>query len=200
MNNLPFSQACENNRAPILAVLKSAFAHCSRVLEIGSGTGQHGVYFAPELRHLVWQTSDLAEHHSAILAWQHAYPAENLLPPIIVDLREDNWPGDFDAVFSANTAHIVGWPLVEQMFALVGRHLPKGGVFALYGPFNYNGEYTSDSNRTFDHMLRRRNPASGIRDFEQIVATANRHGLMLQHDHAMPANNRLLQFRKLTPE
>ena len=195
--DLPFSQACENNQAPILAVLTQAFADRRQVLEIGSGTGQHGVYFAPRLPHLVWQTSDLAGNHAGISAWQAAYPAPNLRPPLLLDLARSGWPdGPFDAVFSANTAHIVAWPLVEQLFALAGAHLPAGGVLALYGPFNYGGSYTSDSNRAFDAWLRARDPASGIRHFEDIAALAATHGLALEHDHAMPANNRLLVFRR----
>jgi SAM-dependent methyltransferase len=196
MSHLPFSQACENNKAPILEVLKQALAGSSRVLEIGSGTGQHAVYFAPALPHLVWQPSDLPDNHPGILAWQQACPAVNLLPPIVVDLQEASWPGTFDAVFSANTTHIIGWPLVENLLMLAGRNLPEGGVLALYGPFNYNGSYTSESNRAFDEMLKRRDPSSGIRDVEQVMATAGANGLELAQDHALPANNRLLVFRR----
>lgn len=194
---LPFSQACENNQAPILAVLQQAFADRRHVLEIGSGTGQHGVYFAPRLPHLVWQTSDLEDNHAGIRAWHAQHPAPNLRPPLLLDLQASDWPaGAFDAVFSSNTAHIVAWPLVQRMFALAGAHLPQGGVLALYGPFNYGGTYTSDSNRSFDAWLRQRDPRSGIRHCEDIVALAARHGLALEHDHAMPANNRLLVFRR----
>ncbi|MBS0610781.1 MAG: DUF938 domain-containing protein [Proteobacteria bacterium] len=195
--DLPFSQSCENNQAPILAVLTQAFADRRHVLEIGSGTGQHGVYFAPRLTHLVWQTSDLAENHAGIRAWLAAYPAPNLRPPLLLDLARSRWPdAAFDAVFSANTAHIVAWPLVERLFALVGNDLPPGGLLALYGPFNYGGRFTSDSNRAFDAWLRARDPASGIRHYEDMVALADGNGLALVHDHAMPANNRLLVFRR----
>lgn len=197
----PFSQACENNRAPILAVLRAAFADRRHVLEIGSGTGQHSVYFAPRLPHLVWQTSDLLENHTGIAAWHAAHPAPNLQLPLRFDLQADAWPsneidaaGAYDAVFSSNTAHIVAWPLVQRMFALAGQHLPAGGRFALYGPFNYGGGYTSESNRAFDLWLRERDARSGIRHCEDIVALAWQHGLALEHDHAMPANNRLLVF------
>jgi len=195
--DLPFSQACENNQAPILAVLQQAFAECRHVLEIGSGTGQHGVYFAPRLLQLVWQTSDLAANHAGIRAWQAAQPAPNLRPPLLLNLAASDWPeGAFDAVFSANTTHIVAWPLVQRLFALAGHHLPAGGVLALYGPFNYGGTYTSDSNRAFDAWLRQRDPASGIRHFEDIVALAASQGLALTQDNAMPANNRLLVFHR----
>lgn len=195
--DLPFSQACENNQAPILSVLAQAFADRRRVLEIGSGTGQHGAYFAPRLPHLIWQTSDLSENHAGIRAWQAHRPAPNLLPPLLLDLRTSDWPeGAFDAVFTSNTAHIVAWPLVQRLMALVGAHLPSGGVLAMYGPFNYAGTFTSDSNRDFDAWLRSRDPASGLRDVEDIVALALQHGLGLEGDHAMPANNRLLIFRR----
>lgn len=196
----PFSQACANNQAPILAVLEQAFFDRRQVLEIGSGTGQHSVYMAPRLPQLVWQTSDLPEHHAGILAWHAAQPAANLRAPLAFDLRSSHWPqtadGAFDAVVTSNTCHIVAWPLVERMFALVGTHLPKGGVFAVYGPFNYGGHFTSDSNRAFDAWLRQRDAASGIRDLEALQALGTRHGLELVQDHAMPANNRTLVFRK----
>lgn len=201
----PFSQACANNQAPILAVLEQAFAGCRRVLEIGSGTGQHSVYFAPRLPHLVWQTSDLPEHHAGIAAWHAAQTAPNLRAPITFDLHRSPWPqaadgevdSSFDAVFTSNTCHIVAWPLVERMFALVGQHLPVGGVFAIYGPFNYGGQFTSDSNRAFDAWLRQRDAASGIRDLEAMQALGAQHGLALVQDHAMPANNRTLVFHKI---
>lgn len=200
MTDLPFSQACANNQAPILAVLQAAFADRRHVLEIGSGTGQHSVFMAPQLPHLVWQTSDLPASHAGIQAWHAHQPAPNLRAPLVFDLARSDWPsspeGGFDAVFSANTAHIVAWPLVQRMLALAGAHLPAGGVLALYGPFNYGGDFTSDSNRAFDAWLCQRDPASGIRHFEDIVALAATHGLALQHDHAMPANNRLLVFAK----
>ncbi|WP_027014859.1 DUF938 domain-containing protein [Comamonas composti] len=195
---LPFSQACENNRAPILEVLQTAFAGLRHVLEIGSGTGQHSVYFAPRLPHLIWQTSDLTENHAGIAAWHASRPAPNLRLPLRLDLQADGWPqtreGAFDAAFSSNTAHIVAWSLVQRMFALLGAHLPAGGKFALYGPFNYGGNYTSDSNRAFDLWLRERDARSGLRDFETVQSLARNHGLALEADHAMPANNRLLVF------
>jgi hypothetical protein len=182
----PFSEACERNRAPILAVLKRVLAQSRRVLEIGSGTGQHAAYFAPELPHLVWQASDIAEHLPGIRQWVSAPP------PIELDVDRP-WPViEADAVFSANTCHIMSWPQVERLFAGIGALAPR--VLALYGPFNYNGRHTSESNARFDAMLRGRDPASGIRDFEAIVALAARHGLQLQEDNAMPANNRLLVF------
>ncbi|MEG0922727.1 MAG: DUF938 domain-containing protein [Comamonas sp.] len=201
MTDLPFSQACENNRAPILEVLQTAFADRCHVLEVGSGTGQHSVYFAPQMPQLVWQTSELPLHHGGIHAWHTAHPAPNLRVPVELDLRSSAWPstadGVFDAAFTANTLHIVAWPLVERLFALVGSNLPTGGVFAVYGPFNYGSQFTSDSNRAFDGWLRQRDAASGIRDIEAVAQLAAQHQLHLLHDHAMPANNRLLVWKKL---
>ena len=184
----PFSEASERNRGPILTVLKRIFAKTHTVLEIGSGTGQHAAYFAAELPHLVWQASDVAEHLPGIREWI-ADPA-----PIELDVDKP-WPGvQADAVYSANTCHIMSWPQVERMFAGIAKLAPA--VLALYGPFNYNGRHTSESNARFDAMLRGRDPASGLRDIEGMVELAARHGFRLDEDNAMPANNRLLVFRK----
>ena len=184
----PFSEACERNRDPILQVLRRTFAQSRFVLEIGSGTGQHAAYFAPALPHLVWQTSDVAENLPGIRQWiSHPVPIE-------LDMDKE-WPKvDADAVFSANTCHIMSWPQVERMFAGIGRIAPE--VLALYGPFNYGGRHTSESNARFDAMLRGRDAASGVRDFEAITALAARNGLELAEDNAMPANNRLLIFAR----
>jgi SAM-dependent methyltransferase len=184
----PYSEACERNRDPILTVLSRIFADRRSVLEIGSGTGQHAAYFSENLPHLGWQASDVAAHLAGIRMWG--------VEPIELDVDKP-WPAvNADAVFSANTAHIMSWPQVERLFEGVGRILPPGGVFALYGPFNYAGQYTSESNARFDRMLRREDPQSGLRDFEDIEALARRCGLVLEEDNAMPANNRLLIFRK----
>ncbi len=196
MHNLPFSQACENNQAPILAVLQRAFAKANTVLEIGAGTGQHSVFFAPQLPHLQWQSSDQSLHLPNINAWHAAYPAQNLPKALPLNVNDDVWPTGFDAAFSANTAHIMDWESVQRMFLRVGQGLPSQGVFALYGPFNYQGDYTSVSNRQFDAMLRQRDAKQGIRDFEKVNSLAEQAGLQLQEDNAMPANNRLLVWEK----
>jgi hypothetical protein len=183
----PFSEACERNRQPILAVLERVFKHAKCVLEIGSGTGQHAAYFSAALPHLRWQASDVAEHLPGIRMWG--------VEPIELDVDQP-WPQvDADAVFSANTAHIMSWPQVERMFAGITR-MPSLRVFCLYGPFSYAGKHTSDSNARFDAMLRARDPASGLRDLEDVKALGERSGLSLVEDNAMPANNRLLVFRK----
>lgn len=196
MHTKPFSQACENNKAPILAVLKDAFKSATRVLEIGSGTGQHAVYFSQALPHLVWQPSDRAGNLPGINLWLAEVGHGNVLPPLALDVTHEDWPQYFDAAFSANTAHIMSWDVASHMIAEVGRRLPVSGVFALYGPFNYNGKYTSASNHEFDLHLKYTNLLQGIRDFEQIEQVANQARLYLQEDHTMPANNRLLVWEK----
>ena len=196
LNDKPFAESCVQNRAPIMAVLREVFANCSRVLEIGSGTGQHAVYFAPELPHLVWQTADVPQHHAGIRLWLADAALPNVLPPLALDVNDTAWhSGRYDAVFSANTLHIMGWPEVERFFAGVGAVLQAGGVLAVYGPFNYGGMYTSESNARFDAWLKARDPASGVRDFEAVDALARAQGLVLQQDIAMPANNRTLVWR-----
>jgi cyclopropane fatty-acyl-phospholipid synthase-like methyltransferase len=193
----PFSESSAENREPILAVLREAFAECRRVLEIGSGTGQHAVYFGGELRHLVWQTGDLPQHHAGIRMWLEEANLANVLPPIALDVNAADWHGGrYDAVFSANTLHIMSWPEVQKFFAGVGAVLEPGGVLAVYGPFNYGGRFTSESNARFDQWLKARDPASGVRDFEAVDALAHAQGLVLTKDCAMPVNNRTLVWRR----
>jgi cyclopropane fatty-acyl-phospholipid synthase-like methyltransferase len=192
-----FSAACARNREPILAVLRQAFANSKRVLEIGSGTGQHAVFFGAALPHLLWQCSDLAANHPSIIGWQQQAQLPNVLPPLELDVGSGNWPaGPFDAVFSANTCHIMAWEQVQAMFAGVGRLLPATGLLCIYGPFNYGGAFTSDSNARFDAALKLQAAHMGIRDFEAVDALAAAQGLVLQLDQAMPANNRLLLWQR----
>ncbi len=192
----PFSEACENNKAPILTVLKEVLGDCHRVLEIGSGTGQHAVHFAKHLPHLSWQPTDLADSLPGIQSWMKYAGLDNILPPIELDVVTPHWPlGRYCAAFSANTSHIMGWPEVERMFEGLAQHLEACAPFALYGPFNYHGEYTAESNQRFDRWLRARNPVSGLKDLEQLLALAARTGFRLDDDYEMPANNRLLVWR-----
>jgi SAM-dependent methyltransferase len=192
-----YSTACERNSEPILTVLQEAFADRKRVLEIGSGTGQHAVFFGARLPQLIWQTSDLQDNHPSIIAWQQQAALANVLPPLALDVQTGLWPQDaFDALFSANTCHIMAWPEVEAMFEGVGRILPAGGVLCLYGPFNYGGVFTSISNQHFDASLKAQAPHMGIRDFEAVNRLAAAHGLELRQDRDMPANNRLLWWRR----
>ena len=192
-----FSAACERNREPILAVLRERFAHSRRVLEIGSGTGQHAVFFSAHLPHLVWQTSDLPDNHASIRAWIEEARVPNVLAPIALDVS-GHWPREsFDAIFSANTCHIMSWPNVQRMFDGIGRTLQAGGVLCIYGPFKYSGGFTSPSNARFDAMLRAQAEHMGIRDFEAINRLAVDQGLVLQDDVQMPANNQLLVWQSV---
>jgi SAM-dependent methyltransferase len=193
---LPFSEACERNKEPILAVLREVFADRRRVVEIGAGTGQHAVHFARHLPQVVWQPTDRAEWLDGLAARVAAEGSPNLLAPVELDVLGKQWPlVRGDAVFSANTLHIMSWPAVEALFAGLERILEPGGVLAVYGPFRYRGAFTTASNADFDAMLRERDPASGVRDFEAVDALAVTAGLVLQADHPMPANNQLLVWR-----
>jgi len=190
-----FSQACENNKAPILEVLRPLFVDRRAVLEIGSGTGQHAAYFAACLSHLRWQTSDVAANHPSIEAW--ILGIDNAPPPMILDVDADDWPRErYDGAFSANTAHIMHWPSVVNMFHGIVDILQPNAVFALYGPFNYGGEYTSSGNERFDRQLRATDAGMGIRDFETVAELAGSVGMTLLADHAMPANNRTLVWHR----
>ncbi len=194
---LTSSEACERNKGPILAVLRTELAACREVLEVGSGTGQHAVYFAAGLAHLTWQPTELPEALAPLAERIRLEGAANLRPPLALDVRTRHWPvRQVDAVFSANTLHIMAWRGVEEFFRGVGALLASPGVLCVYGPFNYQGRYTSDSNAAFDAYLKSRDPASGIRDFEAVDALARSQGLALSADHAMPANNRALVWRR----
>ena len=193
----PFSQACENNRAAILQVLQPLLESKSCVLEIGSGTGQHAVWFAQNMPCLRWQTSDLKQNHSGIQQWIKAYPAPNLLPPITLDMLTNDWPEtQYDGIYSANTAHIMPWQGVINMIRQGAGHLVDGGYFCLYGPMQYNGQLEPQSNRDFDAQLRQRANHQGIRDVSKINQLAEYVGLQLRDDHMMPANSRLLIWQK----
>jgi cyclopropane fatty-acyl-phospholipid synthase-like methyltransferase len=193
----PCSEACEQNKASILAVLREVFVTHQTILEIGSGTGQHAVYFGQQLPHLIWQTSDLPEHHPGIKLWLEDAGLANVLAPLALDVASEHWPIDHvDGVFSANAIHIMSWACVEKMFQGIGRVLAKDGSVCLYGPFNYDGHYTSASNARFDAWLKHQNPESGVRDFEEVDALARAQGLRLTRDYAMPANNRTLVWNK----
>ncbi len=193
----PFSEACERNRDPILAGLRVAFADRHLVLEIGSGTGQHAVHFARHLPHLIWQPSDVEAHLPGIRSWTDAAALPNLCDPVALDINQPAWPDTgADAVFTANTFHIVSWPVVERLFERAAALLPAHGMVVVYGPFNYGGRFTSDSNAGFDAMLRAREPASGIRDVEAVDRFARQQGFALQADQALPANNRLIVWQR----
>jgi cyclopropane fatty-acyl-phospholipid synthase-like methyltransferase len=193
----PNSPSCERNKGPILEVLQQHFQDIKQTLEIGSGTGQHAVHFGAGMPWLTWQTSDMAESLPGIRLWLEEAALPNVLPPIELDVR-GAWPkGPYDAVFSANTLHIMGWPEVQKLFARLDGVMARDAVVAVYGPFNYGGRYTSDSNEAFDGWLKQQySPASGIRDFEAVNALAESIGLALIEDRAMPANNRTLVWAR----
>ena len=193
----PYAESCDQNRDPILDVLRPLLASCATVLEIGSGTGQHAVYFSRHMPHLHWQPSDRGENLPGIHLWREEAGLANLEAPVELDVTRKPWPViGADAVFSANTVHIMSWPQVEAMIEGIGQLLPYQGLFLLYGPFNYDGQYISDSNRRFDGWLKARDPLSGIRDFTALDVLATQAGMYLQDDIAMPANNRILCWCK----
>jgi cyclopropane fatty-acyl-phospholipid synthase-like methyltransferase len=193
----PHAPSCERNREPILAVLREHFADRRHVLEIGSGTGQHAVYFGAALPWLQWQTSDRREHHEGLRAWLDEAALPNVLAPLALDVAADAWPaGPYDAAFSANTVHIMAWAEVEALFAGLDRVLGDDARLVIYGPFNYGGAYTSASNAEFDQWLKARGAHMGIRDAEAVDALAARHGFALVADLAMPANNRCRVWRR----
>jgi cyclopropane fatty-acyl-phospholipid synthase-like methyltransferase len=193
----PYSEACKKNQSAILEVLQDVLSRQHHVLEIASGTGQHAVHFGRALPHLTWQTSELPHNHAGIRAWLDEAALPNVLPPVALDVTDAHWPaGVVDAVFNANTVHIVSEPEVERMFAGIARTLSAGGILCLYGPFNYHKKFTSESNARFDVWLKSRNPESGIRDFEAIDQLAKTHGLRLLQDVAMPSNNRTLVWQR----
>ncbi len=194
----PYSQACENNKSFILSILSQSLQSSKTLLEVGSGTGQHAVHFAANMPWLSWQTSDMIDNHRGINQWLNDYPASNLHAPINLDLNNP-WPvTQVDAIYTANTLHIVSWPLVQAFFNGVSEHLALSGKCCIYGPFNYQGKFTSASNASFNGWLKERDSESGIRDIEAIAELAKNAGLSLATDHEMPANNRLLIFSKIS--
>lgn len=197
----PYSESCDQNRDPILEILRPLFADRKHILEIGSGTGQHAVYFAKHLPHLTWQCSDQIEYHPGINQWLDEAALANTPAPIKLNVSEDSWPvvdseNYFDAIFSANAVHIMSWSNVVDFIKNAGELLPPNGLLVLYGPFNYNNAYTSESNARFDIWLKQQNPHSAIRNFEDLELLANNAGLSLQDDFEMPANNRILVWIK----
>jgi cyclopropane fatty-acyl-phospholipid synthase-like methyltransferase len=194
---LPLSEACERNKEPILAVLRACFADRSEVLEVGSGTGQHAVYFARHLAHLTWHPTEQLGYLEHLAARIQVEGGKNLRAPTVLDVRQTVWPVRcVDALFTANTLHIMSWPEVVALYHGAGGVLAPGGIMCVYGPFRYEGRYTSDSNREFDAMLKERDPASGLRDIQAIAQLAQDYGLRLLADHDLPAFNRLLVFAK----
>lgn len=194
----PYAKSCEQNQAVILDVIKPLLANSQTVLEIGSGTGQHAVYFSQEIPHLYWQTSDCVEHHEGIQQWIDDVYNEKLLAPIALNVGKNRWPAHcYNTIFTANTLHIMSHKDVLALFAQLPTSLQEKGQFIVYGPFNYHGHYTSQSNERFDEWLHSRDPDSGIKDFEWLNELAGQAGLKLTEDYTMPANNRILCWQKV---
>lgn len=196
--DLSFAPSADQNKEVILDVLKEAFAECRQVLEIGSGTGQHAVFFSEQLPHLHWQPTDQAERLADIQARCEYFGNERIATALALSVQSD-WPplSGFDAAYSANTAHIMSWEQVGDMFAGLGRVLIGGGRFALYGPFHYGGKATAESNARFDQALRAESPHMGVRNFEDLEALAEKAGMRLWKDYAMPADNHTLVWEKI---
>jgi cyclopropane fatty-acyl-phospholipid synthase-like methyltransferase len=192
-----FSAACERNKGPILEVLQTWLAPARTVLEIGSGTGQHAVYFARQLPWLTWQPTDTGDYLAVLRAALRAARPANLCDPLELDVRGAAWPpGPVDAVFSANTLHFMSPSAVAALFAGCAALLPARRLLLVYGPFRYGGEYTAPSNARFDEWLQASHPERGVRDFEWVQSLATGCGFELSADIAMPANNQLLIWRK----
>jgi cyclopropane fatty-acyl-phospholipid synthase-like methyltransferase len=200
MTDRPFAEAAQRNSTAILEVLRREFRETTDVLEIGSGTGQHAVTFAAAIPGLRWQTSDLDEHHASINAWIDTADIETVFRPVTLDVRIGHVePASYDAVFSANTAHIMGIDAVRRMFAVVGDALRADGVFCLYGPFRIGGRFNTESNERFDASLRQRDGAMGIRDLEALDEFGAPRGLQRQRLYAMPSNNLIAVWTRPRP-
>jgi len=193
----PFAESCAQNQEVILKQLQILCTKPATVLEIGSGTGQHAVFLAKHLAHLNWHTSDRIENHSGIKQWLDESQLKNVHYPFELDVRHSNWPElSIDIIFTANTVHIMSQSEVKFLFKGVGDKLSSNGLFIIYGPFNYNGEYTSASNAQFDIWLKQQNPNSCIKDFDFLNSLANQSALECINDIEMPANNRILCWKK----
>jgi cyclopropane fatty-acyl-phospholipid synthase-like methyltransferase len=196
--NKPYSESCDQNKQVILSIISPIFSSFSGVLEIGSGTGQHAVYFAKKMPHLIWHTSDCRSHLDGINAWVGESGLNNVKSPFELDVSKSQWPeSNVDAIFTANSIHIMHQQDAVNFIRGASRLLKQHGSLVIYGPFNYNGSYTSESNERFDQWLKQQDPQSCIKHFEEIDSLANNNGMRLVTDYEMPANNRILHFVKI---
>lgn len=194
----PVAESCIQNQQVILDVLKKFFTERGEVLEIGSGTGQHGVFFTQHMEHLLWQPSDLLEQHAGMQLWLDEVEHNRIKSPIVLNVDDEVWSvNEVDYVFTANTTHIISSLQTEKLFKHIGEYLKTGGLFAQYGPFNYNGQYTSESNARFDVWLKQRDKNSCIKHFETLQLLADKNNMQLIEDVEMPANNRILVWQKI---
>ncbi|UZE96045.1 class I SAM-dependent methyltransferase [Alkalimarinus alittae] len=193
----PIAESCLRNQQPIAEVLSGVLNNVKAVLELGSGTGQHGVYLAQRFPHLTWQPSDLKECLPGMRQWWQDAALGNLCEPIELDVTSENWPTTltYDAIFTANTLHFVSWRIAEALLVGAANILPLDGILCIYGPFNENGQYTGEGNRQFDQWLKARDPESGIKEIERVEDLLANFGLALKSRHQMPANNLMLVFQ-----
>ena len=189
-----------NNRDAILTAAKPFFAKCNTLLEIGSGTGQHAVYFAEHLAHLYWQTSDLIDNHEGINEWINDSELDNIGRPFTLDVNQPlTHPHKYDGLFTANTLHIMDMASVENLLEKSAQLITEGGLLMIYGPFKYEGQFTSESNERFEQWLKATDERRGIRDVEVINALLKKQGFSLKQDINMPANNQLIVWELAMP-
>lgn len=193
----PYALSCDKNSEPILEALKTTLGPQTSLLEVGAGTAQHAIHMAPNFLNLTWTLSDLEDRHPGMSLWLKDFPRVNIRGPIEYEIGNTEFPaGEFDCVFTANTLHIMSWEKCLLLFDDMSRHLPSGALFMVYGAFNYNGDFTSESNRKFETWLKERDPQSGIRDFERVKSELESRDWTFVKDLEMPANNRFLVFKK----
>ncbi len=201
---IPFSEACERNKDVILETIKPYLEKVNTLLEVGSGTAQHAIHFSQALSSLQWQTSDQHEYLEGIHAALNnakliGHGLDNVLYPLELDVNQSVWVKSgqrFEAVYTANTLHIMSHDDVEQFFAGLGAITRIGAYLIVYGPFKYQTKFTSESNANFDASLRSRGVGSAIRDFEVVNKLAHAQGFDLLKDYSMPANNQCLVWQR----
>lgn len=199
MKEIPFSEACERNKETILSVLKKVISPVHRnVIEIGAGTGQHATFFARAFPQLRWTPTETSENLPHLNRVVQESGIKNLTPPFKMRIGEDDFAiRTYDVIYTANTLHIISWKDCKTLIKLMGHRLQEGGLAIIYGPFNYGGQFTSQSNEEFNDWLKKRDPASGIRNFEDVHNAMEKNGFELVNDYEMPANNRTLVYRRL---
>ena len=193
--DLPYSAACERNQAPILQVISPYLEKATSVLEVGTGTAQHALYFAQRYPNLRWQTADQSHYLPGINAQLLNARLDNVSVPIELDVNQKNWGFNgqaFDVIYTSNTLHIMSIEDVNAFFNGLSAVAQKETILIIYGPFKYSGAFTSESNQEFDQSLRERGEGSCIKEFNEIERLANQQGFKLLNDYAMPANNQCL--------